>query len=188
MQKLIINPVRAATSLSINPFIALLLLLYPTLALALETFLYSFLGSLNVFSGGYYLLCPPTPPKPQPTLVVIDGLDECKDPAVQCDILTTIADAIPALPSSFRFLIASRPEAHLTRVFDYHTSFKQLNVRRVNLDEDQEVEEQEPEDGGGWKQRSGLGDRERWLESAELVAVRSTSSHSTSLRTVRNRD
>ena len=58
--------------------------------------------------------------KDLPILVIIDGLDECHDPRVQCNIL----DAISSLATlraqrgiSLRVLIASRPERHLKTTF-----------------------------------------------------------------------
>ncbi|PPQ87780.1 LOW QUALITY PROTEIN: hypothetical protein CVT25_008824 [Psilocybe cyanescens] len=56
---------------------------------------------------------------PFPNLIIIDGLDECNGADVQNTILNTISNALQqhrsALP--FRFLIASRPEYHLTTSF-----------------------------------------------------------------------
>ncbi|KAJ7839877.1 hypothetical protein B0H13DRAFT_1649978 [Mycena leptocephala] len=46
-------------------------------------------------------------------IIVIDGLDECEDPNIQQDILRSIY--IPDFP--FRFLIASRPEPHIHKIF-----------------------------------------------------------------------
>ena len=54
-----------------------------------------------------------------PQLVVIDGLDECQNLDVQCKLLHVIARAIPRIPYPLRFLITSRPESHITRVFDH---------------------------------------------------------------------
>ncbi|PPQ87794.1 hypothetical protein CVT25_008838 [Psilocybe cyanescens] len=56
---------------------------------------------------------------PFPSLIIIDGLDECDGVDVQNTILNTISSALQhhrlALP--FRILIASRPEYHLTTSF-----------------------------------------------------------------------
>jgi len=57
--------------------------------------------------------------KSHPRLVVIDGLDECSDSIIQCDLLRIIAIAIPHFPYPLRFLITSRPESHITRTFQH---------------------------------------------------------------------
>jgi len=51
-------------------------------------------------------------PRSLPRLIVIDGLDECVDPAGQRDILETITFLITTYPhSQIRFLVCSRPES-----------------------------------------------------------------------------
>ena len=55
--------------------------------------------------------------KSHPRLVVIDGLDECIDSDIQCDLLRIIASSIPHFPYPLRFLITSRPESHITHAF-----------------------------------------------------------------------
>ena len=82
---------------------------------------------------------------PQPyapnQLIVIDGLDECQDQEIQCDLLRVIADAIPQLPSSCRFLIASRSDRHIKRTFDNDLTFQhKFKIHRINLDEDRNAE------------------------------------------------
>ena len=57
--------------------------------------------------------------KLHPRLVVIDGLDECLDSDIQCDLLRIIGGSIPHFPYPLRFLIASRPSSHITRAFQY---------------------------------------------------------------------
>ncbi|PPQ87781.1 hypothetical protein CVT25_008825 [Psilocybe cyanescens] len=56
---------------------------------------------------------------PFPSLIIIDGLDECNGAEIQNTILNTISSALQqhrsALP--FKLLIASRPEYHLTTSF-----------------------------------------------------------------------
>ncbi|PPQ94105.1 LOW QUALITY PROTEIN: hypothetical protein CVT25_009256 [Psilocybe cyanescens] len=60
-----------------------------------------------------------TSEKSFPYLIIIDGLDECKDSDVQNTILNTISNTLQRhrtiLP--FKYLIASRPEHHLTIPF-----------------------------------------------------------------------
>lgn len=58
--------------------------------------------------------------KPQqgPTLIIIDGLDECGNGKVQRYILTVLAGAIKQLPFPILFLVASRPEQDIRDVFN----------------------------------------------------------------------
>lgn len=68
-----------------------------------------------------------------PFLVIVDGLDECKDKTIQVHIIRLITQLVssPSLPLCF--LVASRPEPHLREAFDEpHCS---PIVRRVVLDE-----------------------------------------------------
>lgn len=53
-----------------------------------------------------------------PYLVIIDGLDECGDAAMQTSILQVITKAFSACKLPLKFLIASRPEMHLTSAFN----------------------------------------------------------------------
>lgn len=53
-----------------------------------------------------------------PYLVIIDGLDECGDAAMQTSILQAIAKAFSACKLPLKFLVASRPEMHLTSTFN----------------------------------------------------------------------
>jgi len=76
----------------------------------------------------------------QPQLILIDGLDECQDPNVQCDLLKVIAEATKTFPLPFRILIASRPEPYLRRVFDHDPSFRSVPVHRLDLSEDRNVD------------------------------------------------
>jgi len=59
----------------------------------------------------------PTTP-PDPYLIIIDGLDECGDPAMQIGILQAISRALFACRFPLKFLITSRPEPHLTSEFN----------------------------------------------------------------------
>jgi hypothetical protein len=89
--------------------------------------------------------------KLRPRLVVIDGLDEYLNPKIQRDLLQIIADALPHFPYPFRFLITSRPESHITRVFeDLEEKRNQVNsqagvrilqfVVRYNLSDDSDAD------------------------------------------------
>ncbi|KAJ7925720.1 hypothetical protein B0H13DRAFT_1600253, partial [Mycena leptocephala] len=50
-------------------------------------------------------------------VIIIDGLDECEDQNIQQEILCSIGRAIDKQQLSLRFLVASRPEAHLRDTF-----------------------------------------------------------------------
>jgi hypothetical protein len=51
-------------------------------------------------------------------LVIIDGLDECDDPRMQSMILRVLANALRDEKLPLIFLIASRPEQHITLTFN----------------------------------------------------------------------
>jgi len=53
-----------------------------------------------------------------PTLVVIDGLDECAGLDVQNEIIMSIGNLVQQLGLPLRFLIASRPETNLCAAFE----------------------------------------------------------------------
>ncbi|KAJ7937056.1 hypothetical protein B0H13DRAFT_1534441, partial [Mycena leptocephala] len=52
-----------------------------------------------------------------PQIFVIDGLDECDTPDTQVEILRLIGSVARQYPDTFRFIIASRPEAHISEAF-----------------------------------------------------------------------
>ena len=56
--------------------------------------------------------------KSYPTLIVIDGLDECAGLDVQDEIIRVIGDLVQKLRLPLRFLIASRPEPNLCKAFE----------------------------------------------------------------------
>ncbi|KAJ7756725.1 hypothetical protein B0H14DRAFT_2404636, partial [Mycena olivaceomarginata] len=53
----------------------------------------------------------------QPVPIIIDGLDECAGPEVQQEILRSIGESLRDQGLNLRFLIASRPEAHIQEMF-----------------------------------------------------------------------
>ncbi|KAF8150920.1 hypothetical protein B0H34DRAFT_156525 [Crassisporium funariophilum] len=72
--------------------------------------------------------------RPQHTpVVIIDGLDECESHGTQQAILALISEAVGTHKVPLRFLIGSRPEAHIRESFD-KTSLYTI-TRRVVLDE-----------------------------------------------------
>ena len=73
-------------------------------------------------------------PLPQrPYLVIIDGLDECHDKAIQQSILRLLCETITVHNLPLRFLIGSRPESHIRDSFDQESLY--TVTRRVVLDE-----------------------------------------------------
>jgi hypothetical protein len=51
-------------------------------------------------------------------LIIIDGLDECTNPAMQCSILNNISLLFRRHHVPILFLVASRPESHISQVFN----------------------------------------------------------------------
>ncbi|KAJ7681863.1 hypothetical protein DFH06DRAFT_283251 [Mycena polygramma] len=51
-------------------------------------------------------------------IFLVDGLDECDTLDAQAEVLRSICTAIHRHPTKFRFLVASRPEAHIRDVFE----------------------------------------------------------------------
>ena len=73
-------------------------------------------------------------PLPQrPYLVIIDGLDECRDKGTQQFILRLLCETITVHKLPLRFLIGSRPESHIRDSFDKESLYSV--TRRVILDE-----------------------------------------------------
>ena len=76
----------------------------------------------------------PLPVVPQRSyLVIIDGLDECRDKATQQLILRLLCETITVHKLPLRFLIGSRPESHIRVSFDRESLY--TITRRVVLDE-----------------------------------------------------
>ncbi|KAF9532987.1 hypothetical protein CPB83DRAFT_591957 [Crepidotus variabilis] len=67
-------------------------------------------------------------------LIVIDGLDECQDTSVQRDLLRIISSTATNLSLPLRFLIASRPEGHITQSFKRY--FKGVDIHHIQLDDE----------------------------------------------------
>ncbi|KAF5310531.1 hypothetical protein D9619_007699 [Psilocybe cf. subviscida] len=83
--------------------------------------------------------------KPHPRLILVDGLDECNNPDIQRDLILCIALAVRQLAIPFRFVIASRPEAHILATFELDPAFQDLNgvkVTKQNLGDDEDADEQ----------------------------------------------
>jgi hypothetical protein len=82
----------------------------------------------------------------EPRLIVIDGLDECQSSDTQCELLRAIAQAIRQVSYPLRFLVTSRPEAHIMHIFNHDPDLQALNVRRYNLSDDADA-------GDTWRKR-----------------------------------
>jgi hypothetical protein len=74
----------------------------------------------------------PTPLRP--TVIIIDGLDECEDFNSQRDILTLIGQATLDPDFAIRFIIASRPEHQICDMFNKEPLFSR--TRRLVLDDE----------------------------------------------------
>lgn len=75
-----------------------------------------------------------------PQLIVIDGLDECHNPDIQCELLRVIARAISQIPYPLRFLITSRPEAHITQAFNNDPDLQAISARQYDLSDDPDAD------------------------------------------------
>jgi len=71
--------------------------------------------------------------RPEKSLVIIDGVDECATEQHQKLFLKLIADALARTSIPLRFLICSRPEPHITETFD--TDMKSVSCAVV-IDEE----------------------------------------------------
>lgn len=58
-----------------------------------------------------------TKPKSLPPYIFIDGVDECKDTKEQEELLKVIGEALIEEDLPLRFIISSRPESHIRRLF-----------------------------------------------------------------------
>jgi hypothetical protein len=71
-------------------------------------------------------------------LVIIDGLDECKNPRTQQELLRLISEFCITYPSSpIVWLIASRPEPHITSFFSKHNVMRAYEKEEIPLDSDE---------------------------------------------------
>ncbi|KAJ7105239.1 hypothetical protein C8R44DRAFT_886731 [Mycena epipterygia] len=71
-------------------------------------------------------------PSPR-AVIIIDGLDECDDQNVQQEILRSISYAIHGMKFPIRFLITSRPEAHISEMFHappLNTLHRPVNIQQ----------------------------------------------------------
>ena len=65
---------------------------------------------------------------------MIDGLDECADPKIQCAILKAVAVmATRRIRRPLRILIISRPESHTMQTFDHEPIFQSINLISLDL-------------------------------------------------------
>ncbi|KAF9041151.1 hypothetical protein BDP27DRAFT_1347384 [Rhodocollybia butyracea] len=70
-------------------------------------------------------------PNENPLMILIDGLDECQDQSVHLEILRAIRNSFTGHPLPLRFIIASRPEAHIQEMFEssaYQGVYQPFNV------------------------------------------------------------
>ncbi|CAA7266831.1 unnamed protein product [Cyclocybe aegerita] len=64
------------------------------------------------------LLNIPSSDIPLPRLIIIDGLDECQSPNIQCYIIDTLTKSLQNVPINLKIFIASRPEIHICDAFE----------------------------------------------------------------------
>ena len=71
--------------------------------------------------------------KQWPRLIIVDGLDECDGPSIQCSIIRLLSKAFRRVP--LILLVASRPEQHIRNTFNLLTKSKSHVSRHIVLDE-----------------------------------------------------
>ncbi|KAF5325162.1 hypothetical protein D9619_009936 [Psilocybe cf. subviscida] len=79
-----------------------------------------------------------------PRLILVDGLDECENSAVQCDLILCLGHAVRSMRLPFRIIIASRPESHIISTFKMNKLFNPPHgvvVRDLDLGEDPEADQ-----------------------------------------------
>jgi len=69
----------------------------------------------------------------KPRLIIIDGLDECRDPKSQGNIVSVISSAVQQPLFPFLFLIASRPQQVIRKAFNHNTT--SMLTHRLVLDD-----------------------------------------------------
>ena len=67
-------------------------------------------------------------------LVVIDGLDECLDRGAQTNFITFLSSSVVQYPLPLKFLIVSRPEAHIKSTFSL--AGERLTMSHLELNND----------------------------------------------------
>ena len=73
------------------------------------------------------------PIPPRPTIIIVDGLDECEDFNSQRDILRLIGEVTKDRDIAVRFIIASRPEHQICEMFNEEPLLSK--TRRLVLDQ-----------------------------------------------------
>ncbi|KAJ6467889.1 hypothetical protein C8R45DRAFT_909692 [Mycena sanguinolenta] len=69
----------------------------------------------------------------KPAIIVIDGLDECEGQHIQQEILRALRNSTSQNHLPYRFIVASRPEAHICEVFKstfYRDGYRSFNVEQ----------------------------------------------------------
>jgi hypothetical protein len=75
-------------------------------------------------------------------LIIIDGLDECANPLTQQELLGLISDFCITYPSSpIVWMIASRPEPHITSFFSQHKVAFSYEKEEILVDSDEAHED-----------------------------------------------
>ena len=76
----------------------------------------------------------PTDAKQWPRLIIIDGLDECHNPLIQCSIIRVLSAALRRVPFPLILLVASRPEPHIRNTFNFLIKSDSHVSRHIVLD------------------------------------------------------
>ncbi|TFK19590.1 hypothetical protein FA15DRAFT_697413 [Coprinopsis marcescibilis] len=79
--------------------------------------------------------------KPQPNVLIIDGLDECKDEEQQLEIITVLHAAVIEHKLPFLIIISSRPDEAIDKCFSrlWGPIFERIDLK-TNQDADKDIE------------------------------------------------
>ncbi|CAA7257387.1 unnamed protein product [Cyclocybe aegerita] len=76
-----------------------------------------------------------------PRVIIIDGLDECSDVALQGDLLQVLGKAMKDLVLPFKFFVASRAEPHICQVIGLIAANMRMRIVQMDLSDDTSAQE-----------------------------------------------
>jgi hypothetical protein len=79
--------------------------------------------------------------KQWPRLIIIDGLDECDGPAIQCSIIRLLSEALRRIPVPLILLVTSRPEPCIRNTFNSLIKSESHVCRHIVLDESYDTDD-----------------------------------------------
>ncbi|KAJ3493167.1 hypothetical protein NLJ89_g11080 [Agrocybe chaxingu] len=76
-----------------------------------------------------------------PRVIIIDGLDECSDIALQGDLLQVLGKAVRDLVLPFKFFVASRAEPHICQAISLIAANMRMRIVQMDLSDDTSAQE-----------------------------------------------